>query len=93
MSNLARLLSVFLLVISILGGVVLAANRYDIPWHVMSGGGGTSSGGDYMINATIGQAVAATSRGNDYQACIGYWCGNVPGWHLYLPKMLMARGE
>ena len=74
-----------------LGGVVLAAGGYDIPWHVIGGGGGTSSGSHYILDSTIGQPVAATSSGGPYQVCAGYWCGNVPGWHLYLPKVLKAH--
>ncbi len=89
----ARLLLVLFLVIGILGGMVLAAGGYDIPRHVIGGGGGTSSGGHYTLDATIGQPVAATSGGGHYQVCAGYWCSNVPGWHMYLPEMSKAQGE
>ncbi len=93
MTNRVRLLLVLLLVTGILafGGMIFAAGGYDIPWHVIGGGGGTSSGGHYTVDATIGQPVAATSSGGHYQVCAGYWCGNVPGWHLYLPKVLKAH--
>ncbi len=87
---------ILLLVISVLiitGQFVLARGDYDIPWHVIGGGGGRSSGGHYILDATIGQPVAATADGGEYQVCIGYWCGNVPGWHMYLPDMLKAQGE
>ncbi len=66
---------------------VLANGGFTIPWHVIGGGGGTSDGGHYTLDATIGQPVAASSGGGAYQVCAGYWCGNVPGWHLYLPEM------
>ena len=77
----------------ILTGVVLANGGYAIPWHVIGGGGGTSSGGYYTLDSTIGQPVAATSGGGAYQACAGYWCGNVPGWHMYIPTLLKAQGS
>ncbi|RMD64975.1 hypothetical protein D6833_03620 [Candidatus Parcubacteria bacterium] len=77
---------IVLLVIA-MGGLVLANTQYDLSWHVIGGGGGTSSGGHYALDATIGQPVAASSGGDVYQVCAGYWCGNVPGWHLYLPNV------
>jgi len=93
MINRVRLLPVLLLLVGALalGGVVLAGGGYAIPWHVIGGGGGTSSGGHYALDATVGQPVAATSGGGAYQVCAGYWCGNVPGWHTYLPNMLKSH--
>ena len=71
-----------------IGSLALAGGGYDVSWHVIGGGGGTSRGGRYALDATIGQPVAATSGGGAYRLCVGFWCGNVPGWRLYLPDML-----
>ena len=34
---------------------------YEISWHTIDGGGGTSTGGQYSLTGTIGQHDAADS--------------------------------
>jgi hypothetical protein len=46
---------------------------YEIESHVISGGGGTSSGGDYAINGTIGQPAAGFSGGGGSRLAAGFW--------------------
>ena len=48
---------------------------YKIIWHTIDGGGGTSSGGQYSLTATIGQHDAAYSQGGDYEVLGGFWPG------------------
>ena len=53
---------------------------YEITWYTIDGGGGTSSGGDYVLVGTAGQPDAGVSSGGDYVLNSGYWassCGCV----------------
>lgn len=55
------------------GSVANAA--FDIPQHVIAGGGGSSSGGSYAITGTIGQSVLGQSSGGSYVVNGGFWGG------------------
>lgn len=48
---------------------------YDLTWHTIDGGGGTSSGGDFVLSGTIGQPDAGTMTGGDYVLAGGFWSG------------------
>jgi hypothetical protein len=48
---------------------------YEIPWHTIDGGGGISSGGQYVLEGTIGQPDAAYSAGGPYEVLGGFWPG------------------
>jgi hypothetical protein len=50
------------------------AQQYSIDWYKIAGGGGTSTGGTYQVNGTIGQpdAGGAMSGGN-YSVTGGFW--------------------
>ncbi len=48
---------------------------YEIVRHTIDSGGGTSSGGQYLVNGTIGQPDAAYSYGGDYELLGGFWPG------------------
>lgn len=50
---------------------------YTIEWSSLDGGGGTSSGGDYSLTGTIGQADAGEMSGGDYNISGGFWVGGV----------------
>jgi len=62
------------LVFLLLAGVVLAADGYDLSWHVISGGGGHSAAGAYALEGAVVQPVGAMS-GGDYELQSGFWCG------------------
>jgi hypothetical protein len=50
------------------------AQPYAIDWYKVSGGGGTSSGGQYIINGTIGQHDAGgPMTGGNYSLMGGFW--------------------
>ena len=53
---------------------VAHAQSYSIDWYKISGGGGTSSNGQYLVVGTIGQpdASGAMSGGN-YSVTGGFW--------------------
>ncbi len=48
---------------------------YQIVWSTVDGGGGQSSGGQYVLTGTIGQPDAAYSAGGDYELLGGFWPG------------------
>lgn len=48
---------------------------YQVVWSTIDGGGGTSTGGQYSLTGTIGQADAAYSEGGRYEVLGGFWPG------------------
>ncbi len=52
---------------------ITRAQTYDISWHTIAGGGGTSSGGNYSVSGTIGQSDAGTLSGGNYTLVGGFW--------------------
>jgi hypothetical protein len=53
----------------------IANADYSITWQTIDGGGGRSSGGQYVLTGTIGQPDAAYSEGGDYELLGGFWPG------------------
>ena len=51
------------------------AGSYEIVWSTIDGGGGQSSGGQYILTGTIGQPDAAYSSGGNYELLGGFWPG------------------
>src|SRR5690348_14430606 len=50
------------------------AQSYSIDWYKISGGGGTSTNGQYAVTGTIGQADAGGAMtGGDYSVTGGFW--------------------
>ncbi len=52
-----------------------SGGSYIQPWHTIDGGGGTSSGGKFILSGTIGQPDAAYSAGGSYELLGGFWPG------------------
>jgi len=48
---------------------------YSIEWYTIDGGGGTSSGGNYVLTGTIGQPDAGYHGGGQYELLGGFWVG------------------
>ena len=47
---------------------------YSIDWYKVAGGGGTSTGGAYQVNYTIGQSDASGAMtGGSYSLTGGFW--------------------
>ncbi len=63
----------FIFVILILVSVSFA--DYKIDWYTIDGGGGVSSGGDYVLTGTIGQPDAGYLDGDNYELLGGFWVG------------------
>jgi hypothetical protein len=52
-----------------------AGGDYVLTWSTIDGGGGTSSGGQYVLTGTIGQPDAAYSASATYELLGGFWPG------------------
>ena len=52
-----------------------AYGDYNIRWHTIDGGGGTSKCGQYIVRGTIAQHDAAISAGGNYELLGGFWPG------------------
>jgi len=63
-----------LLILSVLFSAP-ALGQYNLGWHTIDGGGGSSGGGPYMLTGTIGQPDAAYSAGGEYELLGGFWPG------------------
>jgi hypothetical protein len=64
----------FALFISLLIPTISFAQQYSIDWYKISGGGGTSSNGQYVISGTIGQHDASGAiTGGNYSLTGGFW--------------------
>jgi len=64
-----------------------ASGGFALTWFTVDGGGGTSSGGDFVLRGTIGQPDAGNLSGGDFTLRGGYWqpaaagdpgCGDCP---------------
>jgi len=50
------------------------AQNYSVDWYKIAGGGGTSTGGVYAVNGTIGQPDASGAiTGGNYSLTGGFW--------------------
>jgi hypothetical protein len=54
--------------------VISFGQNYSIDWYKVSGGGGTSTGGDYSVSGTVGQPDGAGAiSGGNYSLTGGFW--------------------
>ena len=78
--------------ILLLAGSALAmsSTSYRLDWFTpMTGGGGApASSASYAVNFTVGQTAIGVASSSSYRACLGYWCGAVGQWRVYLPLVL-----
>jgi hypothetical protein len=72
--------------------LVYAQGGFDLSWWTVDGGGGTSSGGDYALTGTAGQAeVGALMQGGAYELAGGFWGAAAQAeYDLYLPAVMRA---
>ena len=60
----------------------LGGGDFDLSWHTIDGGGGTSAGGGFELSGTIGQHDAGqTMTGGSFALIGGFWAGagSAPG--------------
>ncbi len=53
-----------------------ALAQYQINWYSTNSGGGTSSGGGYVLSGSIGQSVAGYAENAQMKHWIGFWVGD-----------------
>lgn len=63
------------IIVFIFHALSFAAGPYKIDWYTIDGGGGTSTGGPYVLTGTIGQPDAAYSSADKYELLGGFWPG------------------
>lgn len=51
---------------------------FEIDWYTVDGGGGTSSGGGFVLEGTIGQPDAGTMSGGTFELTGGFWAAATP---------------
>src|ERR1043165_8161890 len=62
--------------VSALAGVGGAAKaQLAVNWYTIDGGGGTSSGGTFVVSGTIGQPDAGAMSGGIFVVQGGFWAG------------------
>jgi len=61
--------------------------NYDLTWWTIDNGGGTSTGGNYMLSGTLGQPDAGVLSGGTYSLIGGFW-GIDAQRIIYLPLIL-----
>jgi hypothetical protein len=47
--------------------------NYDVTWWTIDNGGGTSTGGNYILSGTLGQPDAGVLSGGTYSLIGGFW--------------------
>ncbi len=61
-----------------------AGDDFDLSWHTVDGGGGTGTGGKFVVRGTIGQPDAGTLSGGGFELrggfrqALGSGCGDCP---------------
>jgi hypothetical protein len=61
------------LLLLVLALAVAQAQDYAINWFTIDGGGGTSTGGTYVVTGTIGQSDAGRMAGGSFTLEGGFW--------------------
>jgi hypothetical protein len=92
--DLGLTISLLALLLAVASGLALAADGFDLSWHVVAGGGGPASAAGYQVDGTAGQAAAGLLRGGDYALGSGFWGGGeVAGadYRIHLPLLVRDR--
>ena len=72
--NCLRKSSALGIIICLMSAASALAQSYSIDWYKISGGGGTSSNGQYTVSGTIGQHDAGgPMTGGNYSLTGGFW--------------------
>jgi len=87
-----KILLALLIIFLLLTGSALAMSSasYKLDWFVpLTGSGGSEmSSTNYKAYVTVGQTAIGASASANYGACLGYWCGQLPGGRLHLPLIM-----
>jgi len=78
----------FLLAFALGALAATASAQYALDWYEVSGGGGSSSGGQYSLTGTIGQHDAGVMAGGNYSLSGGFL--SIPAAAPTAPAILSA---
>jgi hypothetical protein len=67
-----RAIPLLTIALLLVGSVALAADGHDLSWHIITGGGGHSTGGDFHLDGGVVQP-AGVMQGGDCQLVAGFW--------------------
>lgn len=73
--------SIVWVILLVLSGSTRAESPREITWWAISGGGMSSTGGDYILTGAIGQPLGESVNGGVYTLVVGFWdriVGGVP---------------
>jgi hypothetical protein len=95
MKRFPQLVFLVTLLLGVTWALRASAPEWAIPSWTVDGGGGRSSGGDYVLTGTLGQADAGTTMGEgEYTVAGGFWGARGDGsgvdHDVYLPLVLRA---
>lgn len=84
------ILLLFALLLILFTGITLGLAGLDIPWWSIDGGGGQSSGGNFVLNSSIGQADVGAMSGGSFSLESGFFSslgliqsiGLQSGWNM-----------
>lgn len=85
-----RILVISFLAALLLVSAGLAANGVNLAAWTVDGGGGRATGGEYALEASIGQPDAGTLAGGSYTLYGGFLQphSSPPTWQLFLPLVV-----
>jgi hypothetical protein len=61
------------LALFVLHAAAPAGDDFDLSWHTIDGGGGTSTGGDLSLSGTMGQPDAGVMSNGPFTLVGGFW--------------------
>ena len=71
------------------GVLAVGSTNYQLAWFTpLTSGGGKTSSTNYVVDFSVGQPARGMASSTNYQACLGYWCGNTIEYSIYLPLVL-----
>jgi hypothetical protein len=72
------------------GGFEVSAQNFAIDAHAIAGGGGTSSGGSFVVSGAIGLPDAGSMAGGNFAINGGFWSLNVAVQTLGAPALTIT---
>jgi hypothetical protein len=86
-SQIVKAILILAALLLLLASTASAGGSIAIYPYVIGGGGGHSQADPYVLDGTVGQAVAGTVSNTPYDLCAGFWCG-MGQYKVYLPLVL-----
>jgi hypothetical protein len=95
MKKTTKVLVITLLAVFGMIGMAVAqvSTSYDLSWHTIASGGGTSLSSNYDVRDTLGIPVVNVSTSTNYQIESGFWSTGAgdstdEGQSIYLPLVI-----